>query len=66
LQEKRGHLRILLVPQPGADRDKLERFLLERMPMVSIDFEYVAAIERTPSGKRRYFVDRMADTIGQS
>ena len=65
IQDKPGSLRILLVPHPGADRDQLEQFLLQRLPMVRIDFEYVPSIERSPSGKRRYFVDRTADAVGQ-
>jgi phenylacetate-CoA ligase len=56
-QEKVGALRARFVVSPGADRGKIEQFFEKRMPMVSLDFEYVNAIERTSSGKRRYFVD---------
>jgi hypothetical protein len=27
--------------------------------MATLEFEYVSVIERSPSGKRRYFVDRL-------
>jgi phenylacetate-CoA ligase len=57
VQDRPGALRVRFVASPGADKDLLQRTLEQRMPMVSLEFEYVSAIERTPSGKRRYFVN---------
>jgi phenylacetate-CoA ligase len=59
VQEKAGSLRIRIVPQPGAQRERIEKFLLHRMPMVTLEFEYVTSIERSASFKRKYFVDAM-------
>jgi phenylacetate-CoA ligase len=65
VQEKAGRLRVRLVVNPGVDRDQIEQIFERRMPMVSLEFEYVPSIERSPSGKRRYFVDAMEeDTSG--
>ncbi len=52
-------LRVRLVVNPGADQDRIQRTLERRLPMVRLAFEYVPAIERSLSGKRRYFVDGM-------
>ena len=57
LQEKPGCLRVRIVTNPGAERDKIERAFEQRFPMARLEFEYVSAIERSPSGKRKYFVD---------
>jgi phenylacetate-CoA ligase len=66
VQDKAGFLRVRIVPNPGAEKDEIERTFEQRMPMAKLEFEYVSAIERSPSGKRRYFVDAMqADTRGQ-
>jgi hypothetical protein len=46
-----------VVPNPGADRDQIRKTFERRFPMAKLDVEYVSVIERTPSGKRRYFVD---------
>ena len=66
VQEKAGRLRVRLVVNPGADRDQIEQIFERRMPMVSLEFEYVPSIERTPSGKRRYFVDAMEEDTSSS
>jgi phenylacetate-coenzyme A ligase PaaK-like adenylate-forming protein len=66
VQEKAGHLRIRLVVNPGVDRDSIEQIFERRMPMVSLQFEYVPSIERSPSGKRRYFVDAMEEDTSSS
>jgi hypothetical protein len=34
--------------------------------MAKLEVEYVSAIERSPSGKRRYFVDRLHTDATQS
>lgn len=57
IQTAVGRLRVRLVTNPGADKDSIERTFGERMPMTSLQFEYVTSIERSRSGKRRYFVD---------
>jgi phenylacetate-CoA ligase len=66
VQDKAGFLRVRIVANPGAERDQIERIFEQRIPMASLEFEYVSVIERTPSGKRRYFVDSLnRDTSGQ-
>ncbi len=59
VQDKAGLLRVRLVTNPGADRGRIQQIFERRMPMVRLEFEYVPFIERSPSGKRRYFVDGM-------
>ncbi len=59
VQDKAGLLRVRLVTNPGADRGRIQQIFERRMPMVRLEFEYVPSIERSPSGKRRYFVDGM-------
>jgi phenylacetate-coenzyme A ligase PaaK-like adenylate-forming protein len=66
VQDKAGHLRVRLVVNPGVDRDQIEQIFERRMPMVSLEFEYVPSIERSPSGKRRYFVDAMEEDTSSS
>lgn len=66
VQETPGRLRIRLVANPGADRDQIEQIFERRMPMVSLEFEYVASIERSPSNKRRYYVDAMGTDTSSS
>jgi hypothetical protein len=34
--------------------------------MASLEFEYVPSIERSPNGKRRYFVDAMDEDTSSS
>jgi phenylacetate-CoA ligase len=58
IQEKPGFLCIRVVLSPGGDKDLIHRTFEQHMPMVSLVFEYVPAIQRSPSGKRRYFVDK--------
>ena len=57
VQDKAGFLRVRIVTNPGAERDQIQRTFERRIPMASLEFEYVSVIERSPSGKRRYFVD---------
>ncbi|MGO9837014.1 MAG: hypothetical protein ACLP1X_22690 [Polyangiaceae bacterium] len=57
IQDRPGYLRVRLVAHPGADRGEIQRAFERRLPMASLEFEYVPIIERSPSGKRRYFVD---------
>jgi len=57
VQDKAGSLRVRIVPNPGAERDQIQKIFERRIPMARLEFEYVPVIERTPSGKRRYFVD---------
>jgi hypothetical protein len=47
---------------PGADRDQIQQAFEHRIPVAKLEFEYVSAIERSPSGKRKYFVDRLPAT----
>jgi hypothetical protein len=57
VQDRVGLLRVRLVASPGADKEQIQRTMERRMPMVRLEFDYVPAIARYPSGKRRYFVD---------
>ena len=57
VQDRPGLLRVRFVTNPGADQDQIELTLLRRIPMARLEFEYVPVIARSPSGKRRYFVD---------
>jgi phenylacetate-coenzyme A ligase PaaK-like adenylate-forming protein len=67
VQDKVGSLRIRIVTNPGAERDQIQRIFERRIPMASLQFEYVSVIERSPSGKRRYFVDGLhAGATGNS
>lgn len=56
VQDTAGSLLVRLVLEPGADKDMIRQTFERRLPMASLDFEYVPVIERSPSGKRRYFV----------
>jgi phenylacetate-CoA ligase len=59
VQNQPGALRVRLVTEPTANRGQIEQILQDRIPMATLDFEYVQMIERSTSGKRRYFVDAM-------
>jgi phenylacetate-CoA ligase len=59
VQDRAGWLLVRIVTNPGADRDQIQKTFELRIPMASLQFEYVSAIERSPSGKRKYFVDRL-------
>jgi phenylacetate-CoA ligase len=59
VQERAGWLLVRIVTNPGADRDQIQKTFERRVPMASLEFEYVSAIERSPSGKRKYFVDQL-------
>ena len=61
VQHKPGFLRLRIVTNPGADRDQIQRAFERHIPVASLEFEYVSAIERSPSGKRRYFVDALGE-----
>jgi phenylacetate-CoA ligase len=66
VQDKAGELLVRIVTNPGAERGQLEKTFERRIPVARLEFEYVSAIERSPSGKRRYFVDRLhPDATGQ-
>lgn len=60
IQDRPGALRVRLVTDPASNRAQIEQTLQSRMPMATLEFEYVPVIERSASGKRRYFVDAMA------
>jgi len=60
VQDRAGFLLVRVVPSPGAERQQIEKTFARRFPMAKVEFEYVSAIERSPSGKRRYLVDRLA------
>ncbi len=65
VQDRAGWLLVRIVTNPGADRDQIQKTFGLRIPMASLEFEYVSTIERSPSGKRKYFVDRLhADATG--
>jgi hypothetical protein len=57
VQVRAGLLRFRVATKPEADRTLIQRTVKQRMPMVGLEFEYVPVIQRSPSGKRRYFVD---------
>jgi len=57
IQDRAGVLQVRLVANPGADKDLIEQTLGRRMPMARLEFDYLPYIERSPSGKRRYFVN---------
>jgi phenylacetate-CoA ligase len=57
VQDKAGFLRVRIVTNPGAEIDQIQRTFKRHIPVASLEFEFVSAIERRPNGKRRYFVD---------
>ena len=57
VQDEAGMLRVRIVADPGAQKGHIERVLAQRIPAVTLCFEYVAVIERSPNGKRKYFID---------
>jgi phenylacetate-CoA ligase len=66
VQERAGHLLVRFAASAGADKDLIQKVLQQRMPMVELGFEYVAVIERSPSGKRRYFMDGLLRVAPQA
>jgi phenylacetate-CoA ligase len=60
VQDTAGLLLVRVVPNPGADQEQIQKTFVRRFPMAQLAFEYVSAIERSPSGKRRYLVDRLS------
>jgi phenylacetate-CoA ligase len=65
VQVRAGLLRFRLAARPGADRTLIQQTLEQRMPMVGLEFEYVPVIQRSPSGKRRYFVDGLEAAVAE-
>jgi phenylacetate-CoA ligase len=66
VQDRAGCLRVRMVTNSNADREQIERTFEQRIPMAKLEFEHVSAIERSPRGKRRYFVtDLRADVTRQ-
>lgn len=61
VQDRPGFLRVRIVTNPGAEKNQIQRTFERRVPMAKLEFEYVSAIERNPSGKRRYFVDNLQE-----
>lgn len=59
VQDKAGSLRVRIVTNQGAERDQIQQIFERRIPMARLEFEYVSVIERSPRGKRRYFVDTL-------
>jgi phenylacetate-CoA ligase len=67
VQDKAGSLRVRIVTNLGAERDQIQLAFERRIPMARLEFEYVSVIERSPSGKRRYFVDTLnTDATGSN
>ena len=67
VQDEAGSLRVRIVTNPGAERDQIQQAFEQRIPMARLEFEYVSVIERSPSGKRRYFVDTLnTDAVGSN
>jgi len=60
VQDRPGLLRVRLVANPGADQHQIQRTFEQNMPLTSLEFEFVPTIERSPSGKRRYFVNALS------
>jgi phenylacetate-CoA ligase len=66
VQNKAGFLRVRIVTNPGADTGQIQRTFERHIPVAKLEFEFVSVIERSPSGKRRYFVDGLhADAANQ-
>jgi phenylacetate-CoA ligase len=59
VQDRPGLLRVRLVAHPGADKHQIQRTFEQNMPLTGLEFEFVPVIERSPSGKRRYFVNAL-------
>ena len=66
VQDQPGVLRMRLVANPGIDKSLIQQTLERRMPMTQLEFEYVPVIERSPSGKRRYFVDGLQAAVAKA
>jgi phenylacetate-CoA ligase len=56
VQDAPGSLRIRLVADAGVDKDHIQKTFEQRLPMAELEFEYVSHIERSASGKRKYFI----------
>jgi phenylacetate-CoA ligase len=65
VQDEAGSVRLRIVTNPGAKKDLIQRTFERHIPVARLEFEYVSVIERSPSGKRKYFVDGLhADAAG--
>ena len=59
VQDRPGFLRIRLVADPDVDKDHIQRTFEQRLPMAKLEFEYVSHIDRSASGKRKYFINTL-------
>jgi phenylacetate-CoA ligase len=59
VQDRPGFLRIRLVADLDVDKDHIQRTFEQRLPMAKLEFEYVSHIERSASGKRKYFINAL-------
>ena len=59
VQDRPGFLRIRLVADPDVDKDHIQRTFEQRLPMAKLEFEYVPHIDRSASGKRKYFINAL-------
>ena len=59
VQDRPGFLRIRLVADPDVDKDHIQRTFEQRLPMAKLEFEYVSHIDRSASGKRKYFINAL-------
>lgn len=60
IQERPGQLRVRVALRDVGLRSWMESYLAERFSLVTLIFEYVDEIERTSSGKHRYFISQLA------
>jgi len=63
VQERPGHFRWMIVPLPGCDRDCVESGIRRLMDKIlpgrcQMEISWVAGIDLTPSGKRKFVVHR--------
>lgn len=60
VQERPGFLRVRVVPTPGAGEGEIRQAFERNFSAVAeLEFEHVPSIERSPSGKRKYFVSTL-------
>lgn len=62
VQERAGQMRVRLVTDTNADRNRIQNVLEKRLSMVRLDFDYVSRIERLANGKRSYFINNSERT----
>jgi hypothetical protein len=58
-QSRPGRLRVRVVPKDPNELSQLEAFLRERFAPVDLEFDYVATIPRTETGKHQYYVNEL-------